>query len=57
MRAVAVFPGERKIRLTGHPEPKIDSGTQAKIRMLDVGICGTDKEIAAGEGLSMWIPI
>jgi len=28
-----------------HPEPKIESPTQAKIRMLNVGICGTDKEI------------
>jgi threonine dehydrogenase-like Zn-dependent dehydrogenase len=45
MRAVAVFPRERQVRVVDHPEPKIDSPTQAKIRMLNVGICGTDKEI------------
>ena len=28
-----------------HPEPKIESPTQARIRMINVGICGTDKEI------------
>lgn len=45
MRAVAVFPAERQVRVVDHPEPKIDSPSQSKIRMLDVGICGTDKEI------------
>jgi threonine dehydrogenase-like Zn-dependent dehydrogenase len=45
MRAVAVFPGERKVRVVDHPEPQIDAPDQAKIRMLNVGICGTDKEI------------
>lgn len=47
MRAVAVFPGERQIRVIEHPEPKVESPRQVKIRMLDVGICGTDKEIAS----------
>ncbi len=47
MRAVAVFPGERQVRVIDHPEPKIESPTQAKIRMLNVGICGTDKEIVS----------
>jgi glucose 1-dehydrogenase len=49
MRAVAVYPGERKVRIIDHPEPKIESSTQAKIRMLEVGICGTDKEIVSFE--------
>ncbi|MGI8742072.1 MAG: glucose 1-dehydrogenase [Bryobacteraceae bacterium] len=47
MKAVAVFPSQREIRVIDHPEPNIDSPTQAKIRMLDVGLCGTDKEIAS----------
>ena len=47
MRAVAVFPAERQVRVIDHPEPKIESATQAKIRMLNVGICGTDKEIVS----------
>jgi threonine dehydrogenase-like Zn-dependent dehydrogenase len=47
MRAVAVFPGQRQVRIIDHPEPKIESSTQAKIRMLNVGVCGTDKEIVS----------
>jgi len=49
MQAVAVFPGKREVRVIDHPEPRIDSPTQAKMRMLEVGICGTDKEIVAFE--------
>lgn len=45
MRAVAVFPADRQVRIIDHPEPAISSATQASIRMLQVGICGTDKEI------------
>ena len=47
MKAVAVFPAERRIGVVDHPEPQIASPTQVKLRMLDVGICGTDKEIGA----------
>ncbi len=49
MKAVAVFPGKHEIRIVDHPEPTLDSPTQAKLRILDVGVCGTDKEIAAFE--------
>lgn len=45
MQAVAVFPKERAVKLIDHPEPKIASSTQVKLRMLEVGICGTDHEI------------
>jgi threonine dehydrogenase-like Zn-dependent dehydrogenase len=47
MRAVSVFPARRAVRLTEEPEPELRSGTDVKLRMLEVGICGTDKEIAA----------
>jgi threonine dehydrogenase-like Zn-dependent dehydrogenase len=47
MRAVAVFPTERRFDVIDHPEPHIASPTDVKLRMLDVGICGTDKEIVA----------
>lgn len=47
MKAVAVFPDKRELHVVDHPEPSLESPTQAKIRMLDVGICGTDKEIAS----------
>jgi glucose 1-dehydrogenase len=49
MKAVAAFPAGRSIGLVDHPEPRIASPTEVKLRMLDVGICGTDKEIAAFE--------
>lgn len=46
MKALAVYPNEKRYAvISDHPEPKIESPTQAKVRILDVGICGTDKEI------------
>ncbi len=47
MKAVAVFPNEKQYRVIDHPEPKLDGPDQAKLRILDVGICGTDKEIVS----------
>ena len=49
MKAVAVFPAERRFAVVDHPDPKLESAHQVKLRMLDVGICGTDKEIVAFE--------
>ncbi|HLJ13182.1 MAG TPA: glucose 1-dehydrogenase [Bryobacteraceae bacterium] len=49
MKAVAVFPSQRRFDVISHPEPTLTSPSQLKIRMLDVGICGTDKEIVAFE--------
>ena len=49
MRAVAVFPAKKQIALVDHPEPSVTSPTEVKLRMLEVGICGTDREIAAFE--------
>jgi threonine dehydrogenase-like Zn-dependent dehydrogenase len=47
MRAVAVYPSQRQVRVMDHPEPKITTDTQARMRVLDVGICGTDREIVS----------
>jgi threonine dehydrogenase-like Zn-dependent dehydrogenase len=47
MKAVAVFPATREIRLIDTEEPRIARPTDVKLRMLEVGICGTDKEICA----------
>lgn len=47
MKAVAVFPGAKEFRVIDHPEPNVESPTHAKLRILDVGICGTDKEIVS----------
>jgi glucose 1-dehydrogenase len=47
MKGVAVFPGSRMVRLTDEPEPRLATPTDVRLRVLDVGICGTDKELAA----------
>jgi threonine dehydrogenase-like Zn-dependent dehydrogenase len=49
MQALAVFPAERRFSLIDHPEPSLTSPGDVKLRMLDVGICGTDKEIVSYE--------
>jgi threonine dehydrogenase-like Zn-dependent dehydrogenase len=46
MKALAVFPRQRKLGLVDHPVPDISGKHEVKLRMLDVGICGTDREIA-----------
>ena len=47
MKAGAVFPGSRKVELVTLDEPMITSPTQVKLRMLEVGVCGTDREICS----------
>jgi threonine dehydrogenase-like Zn-dependent dehydrogenase len=45
MRAIAIFPEQKKIELIEHEMPHITQPTQVKLRILEVGVCGTDKEI------------
>ena len=45
MKAVAVFPQERSVRLIDVVEPHIQTDLEVKLRILEVGICGTDREI------------
>ncbi|MBI2359412.1 MAG: glucose 1-dehydrogenase [Deltaproteobacteria bacterium] len=47
MKALAAFPGKRQINLIEHELPKISSPTQVKLRMVEAGVCGTDREISA----------
>ena len=49
MKAVALFPHARDPRLVDLPEPPPPTGRQVKLRLLVVGICGTDREIASFE--------
>jgi len=49
MKAVAVFPGKREVHVIDEPAPRISNPTQARLRVLDVGVCGTDREICAFE--------
>ncbi|MBI3291466.1 MAG: glucose 1-dehydrogenase [Elusimicrobia bacterium] len=45
MKAIGVFPKTKEVRVVEHPEPVLQSPAQAKIKMLEVGVCGTDREI------------
>jgi threonine dehydrogenase-like Zn-dependent dehydrogenase len=47
MKAVAVFPRTREVNLIEQEEPRLTRDTQVKLRILEVGICGTDKEICS----------
>ncbi|GCE27481.1 alcohol dehydrogenase [Dictyobacter alpinus] len=47
VKAIAVFPRTKEIRLIEHPEPHITQPTQVKLRILEVGVCGTDRHICA----------
>jgi len=49
MRAISVFPNEKTVRITEEPRPRIERDTQARLRVLEVGVCGTDREICAFE--------
>ena len=49
MKAIAVTPQKRKVEIINQAEPKILSPTDVKLRMLEAGVCGTDKEICAFE--------
>ena len=49
MKAVAVVPRTRDIRIVNHPDPTMLTPTDVKLRVLEVGICGTDKEISSFE--------
>lgn len=46
MKAVAVFPKSRQVRvITDAPEPRLRSPTDVRVRTLEIGVCGTDKEL------------
>lgn len=47
MKAVAVFPEKREVTLIETEEPQLTGPRSVKLRMLEVGICGTDREITA----------
>jgi len=46
MKAVAVAPSRRNVTIIdNHPEPVLRAPTDVKVRVLEVGVCGTDREI------------
>lgn len=48
MKALAIYPGKGQLHLTDIPEPGINGPRQVKLQVLQVGICGTDKEEISG---------
>ena len=48
MKAIAITPGTKEVYLTDRPEPKLGTPDEIKLRVLRVGICGTDREEASG---------
>jgi threonine dehydrogenase-like Zn-dependent dehydrogenase len=45
--AVAIFPEKREVRVIDRPEPRGLKGSEVLLRVLEVGICGTDRELVA----------
>ena len=48
MKAIALVPHTKNVQLVDWPEPKIETPTQVKMKVLQVGICGTDREEVSG---------
>lgn len=47
MKAIGVITAERKLCLLSHPTPEISSESQVLVRTIEVGVCGTDREICS----------
>ena len=47
MKALAVHPGDRTVRLVDAPDPGPVEPDGVRARVLSVGVCGTDREIAS----------
>jgi threonine dehydrogenase-like Zn-dependent dehydrogenase len=47
MKAVAVAPKSQALGLIDHEQPRVASPHEVLVRILDVGVCGTDREICA----------
>lgn len=46
MKAIAVNPERRDVALIERDEPALETATSVLLRILEVGVCGTDREIA-----------
>ena len=49
MKAVAVHPSTQQVGLVDIDEPSLRHGSDVRVRILEVGVCGTDKEICRFE--------
>lgn len=48
MKVIAIVPGTTDVHLADRPEPRITAQDELKMQVLQVGICGTDREEASG---------
>jgi len=48
MKVISLIPGTTNVSLSDEPEPVISAGDEIKVKILEVGICGTDREEIAG---------
>jgi glucose 1-dehydrogenase len=49
MQALAVFPSKKRVDLLDIPRPQLTGATDVLLRVREVGLCGTDREIASFE--------
>jgi glucose 1-dehydrogenase len=49
MKAIAVTPADIQIGVINIVEPNLATATDVKLRMIEAGVCGTDREICAFE--------
>jgi glucose 1-dehydrogenase len=49
MKALAVFPGSKEVKVIDFEPPRLAEPDDVMVQVLDVGICGTDKEICSFE--------
>ncbi len=47
MKAAAVFPDKRSVGMVDFDPPQLSTPRDVKLRMLQVGVCGTDREICS----------
>ncbi len=48
MKAIAIIPGKGDVQLIDIEEPTVTAPSHVKLKVLEVGICGTDREEAEG---------
>jgi glucose 1-dehydrogenase len=48
MKAIVLTPGTTDVRIEDRPEPIIQYPDEVKLRIIEVGICGTDREETSG---------
>ena len=49
MQPLAVFPSKKRIDVLDIPEPRLNGATEVLLRLREVGLCGTDREISSFE--------